>query len=552
MNNKIILSTLALLLALNSFAQEHTPTFASDQLIVNFHPDILSQIHLNHERNTFSIPAIDALNQSNGLSKIVLTGNKKIKDTYVLHFAGTRDILQLVETYQASGVLTFAEPNFIGHGGGVQGLQSTIPDDALFNRQWGLLNDGSFTLSPAVADADVDMEEAWDIEQGNSNIIVAVLDSGFKLDHPEFNGRIWNNAAESSNGTDSDNNNYIDDTQGWDFVNNDNNPSDDHGHGTNVAGIIASNGDNGTGYAGIDWNCKVMVCKILDANNSGFYSWWTDAIYYAVDNGAKVINMSVGGSGFSSSMETAVDYAHDNGVSIIVSMMNFNNDSPYYPAAYENTIGVGSTDANDNRTNPFFWSATSGSNFGSHIDVVAPGNYIYGLNYLSNTNYNSYWGGTSQAAPLVSGLASLLLAQDASRSPDDIRSILTTTAEDEVGNPTEDLPGWDQYYGWGRVNAFNALNLFTVNTQEIQASEFKIYPNPLSAKEKLVIEWKEESADNTQVTLFNSLGQNIYQVQIAPNQKQTILSLPENSLGYFLLQIQKNHNIISKPLLIGQ
>ena len=552
MNNKIILSTLALLLALNSFAQEHTPTFASDQLIVNFHPDILSQIHLNHERNTFSIPAIDALNQSNGLSKIVLTGNKKIKDTYVLHFAGTRDILQLVETYQASGVLTFAEPNFIGHGGGVQGLQSTIPDDALFNRQWGLLNDGSFTLSPAVADADVDMEEAWDIEQGNSNIIVAVLDSGFKLDHPEFNGRIWNNAAESSNGTDSDNNNYIDDTQGWDFVNNDNNPSDDHGHGTNVAGIIASNGDNGTGYAGIDWNCKVMVCKILDANNSGFYSWWTDAIYYAVDNGAKVINMSVGGSGFSSSMETAVDYAHDNGVSIIVSMMNFNNDSPYYPAAYENTIGVGSTDANDNRTNPFFWSATSGSNFGSHIDVVAPGNYIYGLNYLSNTNYNSYWGGTSQAAPLVSGLASLLLAQDASRSPDDIRSILTTTAEDEVGNPTEDLPGWDQYYGWGRVNAFNALNLFTVNTQEIQASDFKIYPNPLSAKEKLVIEWKEESADNTQVTLFNSLGQNIYQVQIAPNQKQTTLSLPENSLGYFLLQIQKNHNIISKPLLIGQ
>ena len=189
-----------------------------------------------------------------------------------------------------------------------------------------------------------------------------------------------------------------------------------------------------------------MIGKILDENNSGYYSWWTDAIYYAVDNGAKVINMSVGGSGFSSSMKDAIDYAYNNGVTVVACMMNENNNTTFYPAGYQNTIAVGATNPNDERSAPFFWSTTSGSNYGNHIDVVAPGNYIYGLNYQSDTNYNSYWGGTSQAAPLVTGLSSLLLAQDADKTPDDIRSIIRNTAEDQVGNVSEDISGFDIYY----------------------------------------------------------------------------------------------------------
>ena len=234
-------------------------------------------------------------------------------------------------------------------------LQS-IPNDTYFSRQYGLYNDGTFSLSSATNDADIDMDLGWDIEQGDQSIIVAVLDSGIKLDHPEFSGRLWTNPNETLNGIDDDNNGYIDDINGWDFANNDNTPTDDHGHGTNVTGIIGANSNNNLGYSGVDRNCKLMIGKILDENNSGYYSWWTDGIYYAVDNGAKVINMSVGGSGFSSSMKDAIDYAYNNGVTVIACMMNENNNTTFYPAGYQNTIAVGATNPNDERSAPFFWS----------------------------------------------------------------------------------------------------------------------------------------------------------------------------------------------------
>ena len=111
--------------------------------------------------------------------------------------------------------------------------------------------------------------------------------------------------------------------------------------------------------------------------------------------------MSLGGYSYSSTLHQATQYAYTNNVSVVASMGNNNDAVPLYPAAFIETIAVGATDAEDKRVNPFFWSATSGSSFGEHIDLVAPGNYIFGLNAFSNTNYNSYWGGTSQAAPLV-------------------------------------------------------------------------------------------------------------------------------------------------------
>ncbi len=465
-------------------AFSHLPQpYAENQLILKFKPEqnIDAEASIRYQR--FGIDKVDALNQKHHLSQIVRTGNPHRTDTYLLTFESPQNIPQLAEQYRKTGLFTYVEPNFRGKGAGQKALLPIIPDDAYFERQWGLYNDGTFSLATPVVDADIDMELAWEIEQGSPDITVAILDSGIKLDHPEFNGRIWQNANETINGLDDDNNGYVDDLNGWNFAYDNNDPTDDYGHGTNVAGIVGASGNNQIGYAGVDWHCKLMSCKILDENNYGYYSWWAEALYYAVDNGADVINMSIGGESYSGLLQEAIDYAHEHNVIMAASMMNENNDLTFYPAGFANTIAVGATDPDDERSAPFFWSASSGSNYGNHIDVVAPGNYIFGLSYQSNANYNTYWGGTSQATPLVTGLCALLLAQNPNRTADEIREIIRYTAEDQVGNPLEDTPGFDIYHGYGRINAYQALMYLMTQTQNTASAEAKlsIYPNPASS-----------------------------------------------------------------------
>jgi thermitase len=425
-------------------------------------------------------------------------------NTFAITFNQSQDIPTLIEAYQASGLFRYVEPNYYGYGGGQKAAKSNLPNDTHFGRQYGLVNDGSFSLGTVKEDADVDMELAWEIETGDSQVVVAVLDAGAKMDHPELVNRLWHNSAEAENNADDDMNGYIDDVLGWDFVNNDNDPTDDHGHGTNVVGIVGADANNNLGYSGVDQYAKLMICKILDSENRGFYSWWTTAIYYAVNQGAKVINMSVGGSSFSQAMEDAVNYAHNKGVTIVACMMNNNNNVTYYPAGYVNTIAVGATNPDDTRAAPFFWSANSGSSFGGHIDVVAPGNYIYGLSHRSDSNFGSYWGGTSQATPLVAGIAALLIAQDSSRGPEDIRTILQSTAEDQIGNPFEDTEGFDIYYGYGRVNAHQALMQLPLSNGKTAQSTptFSIYPNPVA--DELII---KSSIRSFQLDIYNHLGQ---------------------------------------------
>lgn len=403
-----------------------------------------------------------------------------VKHIHFFEMLPGTDIQQVKILLEETGLFEYVENDHVGKGSGVSAV---TPTDTYFNRQWGLYNDGTFSAS-AISGADVKMTEAWGLTTGSSSVIVCILDSGLKLDHPEFSGRLWVNPSEiANNNIDDDGNGYIDDVNGWDWANNDKNPTDDHGHGTNVAGITAASGNNSTGYAGVDWNCKVMTGKILNASNSGSYSWFASGIYYAVNKGARVINMSVGGSGFSQSLKDACDFAYANNVALFACMMNENNGVSYYPAAYSSTIAVGATDVNDYRVQPFFWSTTSGSNYGSHIDVVAPGNYIYGLSYSSNTNYNSYWGGTSQATPLVAGIGSLMVALNPSITVDEIRSKLRSTAVDLVGRPTEDVAGFDNYMGYGRVNAYAALAAVIL---PVKATKLEGVLN----KEMITLSWK--------------------------------------------------------------
>lgn len=465
---KHLIFSFLLISLVNSVYSQEALAYAEDEIIVKFKEGFeldFDNYYLGHQSGN---GILDALNTQYDVREIRVTGNKSKGDTYVLNFSPANSISEVLRDYELSGLFEYVEPNYIGSSHGQSGVADIFPNDTYFSRQWGLYNDGSFSLSPAENDADIDMELAWEIETGSSSITIAVLDGGLKLDHPDISERLWINSSEINEGVDDDNNGYVDDFYGWDFVNDDDDPTDDNGHGANVAGIIGAESNNNLGYTGVDWNARIMVCKITDDEGFGFYTWWSEAIYYAVNNGANVINMSVGGYSFSSLMRDAIDYAYDNGVTVVASAGNDDNSTFQYPAAYQNTIAVGSTDANDERTSPFFWSSTSGSSYGNHIDVVAPGNYIYGLNFQSNTNYNSYWGGTSQASPIVAGLSALLLAQDPSRTPDDIRNIIRSTAEDQVGDPSEDTPGYDIYYGYGRVNAHQALQ-FILQPIEIAA-----------------------------------------------------------------------------------
>ena len=536
------------MLAVRLLAQTPAPE-PSRRLLVRFRDAVKVNVaadNLGGKAPRFNLHQADVLNARYGvltiesLNAVVGSGSQ----VYAMSFPAGTDLAKATQEYEATGLFLYVEPDAIGSGAGTQAI---TPNDQYFARQWSFKNDGTFTLSPAKVGADIKMPDAWAIEQGDSSIVVGVIDSGCKLDHPEFAKRIWKNRLEiPGNGLDDDANGYVDDVQGWNFVSNTNNPADDYGHGTNVTGIIGATGNNGIGYAGVDWNCKLMICKGLDNTNRGFYSWWIAAIYYAVNNGAKVINMSMGGLSNSAAMQDAVNYAYARNVTIVASMMNDNTSVPYYPAALNHIVAVGSTNPNDMRTSPFFWSPTSGSSYGNHICVVAPGNYIYGLSYQSNTSWNTYWGGTSQAAPHVTGLASLLLAQLPGRTPTQIRQILQTTSDDQVGNPNEDARGWDQYYGFGRINAKRALETYILGSARAQsAPELLVFPNP--ASQQLTIKLINQSLLNKEVIIRNDVGQVVLKEVITSAEASLKLNLPP---GLYMLSLPYKQALVTRKLLI--
>lgn len=449
----------------NGVSGQNTAAHASNRLMAQFKENTSVQVT---EKGFITIEnhPLNALLQTFYLEKIApcsRTGfeNKAGSIVYnrpiTLHFGKDIPAAELVEKLMQTGVFKFVEPDFAGTGGGIC---EVAPDDTYYeSRQWGLNNTGDFNGN-SVEDADIDMNHAWRLTTGSKSVIVATLDSGLDLDNIEFKDRIWNNSLElGQNAIDDDNNGFIDDEMGWDFAYNDNDPKDDHGHGTGVTGIIGAS-KNSLGYVGVDWNCKLMTCKVLDADNRGFYSWFAQGIYYAVDNGADVINMSLAGSMPSSALEAAIAYAYKENVPIVAAMSNENNGTTMYPAGYTKTIAVGATDTDNRRVSPFFWGG--GSNYGKHIDLCAPGNYIYGLSI--NNNFNTYWGGTSQATPLVTGVIALIKGLEPNISIDSIETLLRLGATDQVGRSNEDLPGWDRYHGHGVLNAYKTLLLVKAKT----------------------------------------------------------------------------------------
>lgn len=449
--------------------------------------------------------------------------------------------------FHETGFFEYVEVDAIGSAAAVAG-PAVFPNDPGFSKQWALHNDGSFSPS-AKSNADINMPEAWSVQQGSDKITVAILDTGLKTDHPEFKDRLWSNPKEiPENGLDDDNNGYTDDAIGWNFTNSSRIVTDDAGHGTHVASIVAARGNNAANYAGVDWNCKIMICKVLAQDNTGYYSWWAQAIHYAVDHGAKVINMSLGGDVRSQTLEDAVNYARSRNVLIVASMQNANNNVTYYPAGYGATLAVGATDPDDNRSTRLGGTG-AGSNYGNHIDLVAPGNYIYGLSPGINPNDAVVLSGTSQAAPFVSGVAALLWAQQPNATVAEIEKRITASADDQVGNPTEDAPGWDLYYGYGRLNAFRAL-VNDLDPSQQTENTVALFPNPTSDETTLSIILQEPSP--VTIALTDSRGNAITQIT---SEESRIFEHPLHTAnlpnGLYLISVRaRNHRWSGKLIVL--
>lgn len=341
----------------------------------------------------------------------------------------------------------------------------------------------------------IQTDRAWDLTTGSSDVTVAVIDTGFALSHQELTNswRIntdeqgttqsgdvcWTGspANKQSNTCDDDQNGYIDDWRGYDFYYNDNdvsagtvNPNGDGTqHATMVSGVIAAGANNGYGSTGIDQNVKIMPLQVFSDNSEAFTSDLVAAVEYAVDNGADVINLSLGSNGYDAVLRSAIQYANNNGVLVVAASGNCAlNDKVFcnslaapgrmtYPALYDEAFAVGATTSSDLRA--------SYSSYGSQLDIVAPGSSITPLPIYTAGNQTSSYAtasGTSFASPLVAGVASLLIAQNPQITVSELKFQLTESA-DKVSSMG--VQTFTTEYGVGRLNAHKATLLGLARTQ---------------------------------------------------------------------------------------
>lgn len=275
------------------------------------------------------------------------------------------------------------------------------PNDPSFSSLWGLHNTGQ---TGGTGGADIDAPEAWDVSRGSSSVVVGVIDTGIDYTHPDLAANMWTNTGEiPNNGIDDDGNGYTDDTRGWDFVSNDNNPADDHYHGTHCAGTIGAVGDNGAGVVGVCHTVRLMALKFLSGSGGGTTSDAIEAVLYATANGATLTSNSWGGGGYSQTLKDAIDAAGTAGLLFVAAAGNnsTNTDlSPSYPASYDspNIISVAASDHRD--------ALASFTNYGATtVDLAAPGVSIYSTS--PGNGYRSL-SGTSMACPHVAGACALI------------------------------------------------------------------------------------------------------------------------------------------------
>ncbi|RYX85078.1 hypothetical protein EON83_07475 [bacterium] len=350
-----------------------------------------------------------------------------------------------IKFYKSQANVLDVEPNPVVHA-------MAVPNDPAYSQQYGLEKIGA----PA----------AWNKNKGSASTIVAVIDTGVNYTHEDLSANMWKNPKEiPGNGKDDDGNGYIDDVYGVDTVDKDGDPMDSHHHGTHCAGIIGAAGNNGIGISGVNWNVKIMACKVLGADGSGSVAGIIEGLQYVLTmkargNNIRVVNESLGGPGYSQATKDVIDALGKEGVFVAAAAGNetTNNDAtPSYPASYDcpNIISVAASDSRDN--------VASFSNYGAtSVDLAAPGVDIYSTFWPGNSSYANS-SGTSMATPMVAGAAALLYAFNPSLTPEAMKKLLMDTVDP--------LPQWDgKVVTGGRMNLARALTSIDPNGLPIVTS----------------------------------------------------------------------------------
>jgi subtilisin family serine protease len=359
---------------------------------------------------------------------------------YALQVSPGREVTAAAALRGQPGV-AFAEPDYVASA--VSALAAPVyPNDPDLGHQWGLARIGA--------------PLAWSVITGTSGVMIAIVDSGVDLRHPDLAAKVWTSPGEiPNNSIDDDGDGKIDDVHGWHYYHSwagtqivpqeDNMVQDDYGHGTHVAGIAAAATNNNVGVAGLAWGAQILPVKVLDANGFGLYSEIANGILYAAGRGAHVINVSAGGHNYSEALCGAVAQARAQG-SLVVAAAGNDAGAVLYPAACPGALAVAASDSADRRA--------SFSNVGPELAVTAPGVDIFSTWYRSGIQASSYetLSGTSMAAPYVSGLGALIWNRWPGWGPAAVTYQITATAVDIEG------PGWDRSTGWGRIDAGRAVS----------------------------------------------------------------------------------------------
>jgi thermitase len=311
----------------------------------------------------------------------------------------------LRRSLEQSGRFSFVEPDYVAHA-------LATPNDPSYPQQWHL----------PIIQAPI----AWNSATGNLSVSIAMIDSGVDPSHPDLAAHL---------------------VPGWSFLTGTSNTRDVLGHGTQTAGTAAAIGNNAVGVTGVAWNVSITPLVVLDSTNFASYSNIASAIQYAADHGVRVANISIGGTSPSATLQSAVNYAWNKGTVVIAAAGNYGTSAPIYPGACTNVLAVTATDNTD--------TITSWSSYGTWVSLAAPG-----LNIVTTAMGGGYGAasGTSFSAPIVAGVAALVLSVNPSLTASQIASVLEMSADD-LGPA-----GWDQAYGWGRVNAARAVSLAKGNT----------------------------------------------------------------------------------------